>query len=382
MPDRNAAAQRVVGNAKGFRDLGYETFFIGLSKKKELCNVEYEYDGFKFINLKYPESTIDWIFYLTSIKPYNNYLNNRPNIVIAYNFPSIALNRLRKWASKESICLLADCTEWYESKGNILFNIIKGFDTTYRMKYIHPKLDGIIAISNYLYEYYREKTENVIMVPPLVDLSMDKWNCNQLDFTINDSEKVRIIYAGSPGSGNKDRLDLVLSVLSQLKDEGIDNFSFSVIGMTESQYNTAFRTLVPSNISNNVLFKGRLSHKITLNEIKKAHFNLFLRDNNLTNNAGFPTKFVESISCGTPALTNSTSNISDFIVEGKNGFLITDNSIQNIKATLSRAIKLPHEDIYEMKKWCYNSRIFDYKNYISKFSLLIQKRYDLTDAQI
>lgn len=373
MPDGNAAAQRVMGNAKAFRDLGYNTFFIGLSKDKESCNVVGEYEGFKYTNFNYPESSKDWFSYLTSIKQYNKYLEKQPAIVIAYNFPSIALNRLRKWCYKKKINIVSDCTEWYEANGNILFKLIKGFDTTYRMKYVHPKLDGIIAISNYLYEYYNEKTQNVIMVPPLVDLSMDKWNSNKLDFQINVSEKLSIIYAGSPGSGNKDRLDLVLNVLSQLKDEGIDNFSFSVIGLTESQYNSSFGTFVPSNISNDVIFKGRLSHKMTLNEIKKAHFNLFLRNDNLANNAGFPTKFVESISCGTPVLTNSTSNIREFIVEGKNGFLISDNSFQTIKETLSKAIRLSRDEITEMKKWCVNSRIFHYKEFTSQFSILIHR---------
>ncbi|MDD2200248.1 MAG: glycosyltransferase, partial [Bacteroidales bacterium] len=84
-------------------------------------------------------------------------------------------------------------------------------------------------------------------------------------------------------------------------------------------------------------------------------------------------KFVESISCGTPVLTNSTSNIRDFIVEGKNGFLISDNSFQTIKKTLSKAIRLSRDEITEMKKWCINSRIFHYKYFILKFSILVQR---------
>ena len=372
MPDGNAAAQRVMGNAKAFRDLGYDTFFVGLSKDNESCNVVDEYEGFKYTNFNYPECSKDWFSYLTSIKQYNKYLDKQPDIIIAYNFPSIALNRLRKWTSKKEIYLIADCTEWYEAKGNLLFKLIKGFDSTYRMRYVQPKLDGVITISNFLYDYYRRKLDNVIMVPPLVDLSMEKWSIDKMDFAINSSEKFEIIYAGSPGSGNKDRIDLVLNVLSNLKNEGIDNFSFTVIGLTEDQYNTSFNSSVPSNISNDVSFKGRINHTETLNEIKKAHYFLFLREDNLTNRAGFPTKFVESISSGTPVLTNNTSNITDFIIEGKNGFLISDNSFQKIKESLTKAIKLSKIEINEMKIWCIESKTFNYRNFIPEFDLLIQ----------
>jgi glycosyltransferase involved in cell wall biosynthesis len=57
-----------------------------------------------------------------------------------------------------------------------------------------------------------------------------------------------------------------------------------------------------------------------LNEINKAEYVVFIRDVNLTNVAGFPTKFVEAISCGTPVLSNSTSNIDEYLITGKTGF--------------------------------------------------------------
>ena len=229
----------------------------------------------------------------------------------------------------------------------------------------------MIAISSYLNDYYcrRMKNDNCATTG---DLEMDKWS----DYKQVDSEsanKLRIVYAGSPGSGNKDRIDIVINILSQLKEEGITNFHFTIVGMTEKQFNISFNTNVPKNISCNVTFKGRLTHTLALNEVKKSHFNLFLRDDNLSNNAGFPTKFVESISCGTPVLTNSTSNIKDYLVNGKNGFLITDISEQSIKNTLREALELPIEEVIRMKELCKKSKTFDYRNFISTFSSLFQK---------
>lgn len=370
MPDNNAAAQRVVGNAKAFRDLGYQTFFVGLSRTNELCNDVNEFENFNYVNLHYPERLKDWYLYLLSIKQYKNYLEKSPDFVIAYNFPAIALSKLHRWCLTKNIHIIADCTEWYEVKGNIFFRLIKRFDTWYRMKRVHLKMDGMIAISDYLYNYYSARMENVVNIPPLVDFTMQKWKLIGKNDPLNDNI-VSIIYAGSPGSGHKDRLDLIIETFSEIKGEGITNFKFSILGVTQEQYLQSFGIQVPENLKREVIFKGRLSHVDTLNDIKKAHFFLFIRDNNLSNRAGFPTKFVESITCGTPVLTNATSNISFHINNGKNGYLMNNFSLNELKNILHKAIQLPKSHIFEMKNYCYQSQKFNYKNYLTDFEGLL-----------
>jgi glycosyltransferase involved in cell wall biosynthesis len=240
------------------------------------------------------------------------------------------------------------------------------------MTRVHPKLNGMIAISDYLFHYYNGKMRNVVNIPPLVDLEMTKWSIDNTDFRSNKNEQVRIIYAGSPGSGGKDRLDIIFKILSQIKEEGILNFYFFVIGMSKEQYLMAFKTLLPDNLAENIVFQGRLKHTDTLNEIKKADFNLFLRDDNLTNMAGFPTKFVESVSCGTPVLTNSSSNIKNYIIDGRNGFLIDDKTDQSLKIGIKNALILPKSEIQIMKQWCLSSTTFHYKNYVNSFEELVE----------
>lgn len=370
MPDNNAAAQRVMGNAKAFKALGYDTYFVGLSRTNKSCDVEGKYEGFHFINLRYPKSPKDWISYLFLIKEYRKFLEKKPDIIIAYNFPAIALNNLRKWCNKKNTPIIADCTEWYEAKGNIVFRLIKSFDNWYRMNKVHFKMDGMIAISDYLYDFYSPKMENVINVPPLVDLSMDKWSLN-----LNNNEEsnfVNIVFAGTFGNG-KERFDKVLEILSQIKAEKDNKVSFilNIIGETRIQYLKIFSTEIPYNLQENLLFKGRLSHEETLNEIKQAHFSLFLREKNLVNIAGFPTKFIESISAGTPVLTNSTSNIEKYLEIGKFGYILNTESNKSLKYDLKKALNQPIENINKMKQVCYNSKQFNYKNYISLFDCLI-----------
>ncbi len=372
MPDGNAAAQRVTANGKAFRFLGYEIFFVGLSRKENPNGTIRNFEGFEYVNFPYPKNLFNWIDYLFTIKQFKPYLKKLPDLIIAYNYPAIALEKLRVWGLKNNIPIVADCTEWYEAKGNIIFRLVKGLDTKLRMTRVHPKLNGMIAISDYLFHYYNGKMRNVVNIPPLVDLEMTKWSIDNTDFRSNKNEQVRIIYAGSPGSGGKDRLDIIFKILSQIKEEGILNFYFFVIGMSKEQYLMAFKTLLPDNLAENIVFQGRLKHTDTLNEIKKADFNLFLRDDNLTNMAGFPTKFVESVSCGTPVLTNSSSNIKNYIIDGRNGFLIDDKTDQSLKIGIKNALILPKSEIQIMKQWCLSSTTFHYKNYVNSFEELVE----------
>ena len=95
-------------------------------------------------------------------------------------------------------------------------------------------MDGVIAISSYLYEYYKRKVKTV-EIPPLVDLQEDKWNLGE-----KHSKKAhigtRFIYAGSP-SAQKERLDLIVNSIenSELPDLYID-----IIGITKEQYDLMY----------------------------------------------------------------------------------------------------------------------------------------------
>ena len=36
LPDKNAAAQRIIGNSYALKELGYEVIFLGVSKSKKI----------------------------------------------------------------------------------------------------------------------------------------------------------------------------------------------------------------------------------------------------------------------------------------------------------------------------------------------------------
>lgn len=342
LPDKNAASQRVIGIAKGLRELGHNVVFLNSVKKYEDAGIiEVEYFGFKCWEYR-RESEFDYLFsgqtVLSMIKKIN------PDAIIAYNYPALALDRIRKYCRKNQKKCFADATEWYRAvEKNAIYRLIKNLDTAYRMRFVQKRLDGVIAISRFLYDYYK-KSVKTILIPPTVDLSDEKWNSP----VEKQTGVVSFIYAGVP-SALKEKLDVIVKSFDDFEKD--HNVRLNIIGVTEEQ----FRKLYCWNeaISSSVHFWGRVDHMQVINLVKKSDWAIILRENNRVVKAGFPTKLVESITCGTPVIVNRFSNIEDYISD--NNGIVTD--FENVTQALREAI---------VTKKTIDVSIFDYNLYLDR----------------
>jgi glycosyltransferase involved in cell wall biosynthesis len=341
LPDRNAAAQRVIGIAKSLRDSGYKVRFINALKEYSGEPHNTEYFGFSTFEYK-REGERDYLF--GAQKAISIIKDEKPSVVIAYNYPAVALNRIRKYCQSNKIKCVADVTEWPKPVGgSLVYRIIKELDTAYRMRYVQKHVDSVIAISRYLYDYYREKVPT-ILIPPTVDIADDKWNVGSK----KNSEVTSFAYAGSP-SALKEKLDVIVRAIIECgKTERI---VFNVVGITKDQFVQMYSWT--GDLPKEIVFWGRMSHTDVIRIVKEASWSIILRDNNIVVKAGFPTKLVESISCGTPVITNRFSNVTDYLTEN-NSILI--NSKEGIEEAIKTACK-------------YNPAVdreqFDYRRYAS-----------------
>ena len=358
LPDKNAAAQRVVSNSKALVQLGYEVKLIGFDKEP----ASFVYEGLDCMNLLYPSSLKGWLMYLTTLHDYSSHIKEfEPSVIIAYNHPAIALGKLEKFCKRHSIKLISDCTEWYTPGGNIIRKFLKRWDTRQRMTKVHLRMDGIISISRYLHEYYQSKGVKSLLLPPLVDIESEKW---KQPTKIEDNDSLTLVYAGSPGY--KDRLDIIINIMKDLLYS--IPLRFDVIGLTKEQFVKLYS--YSEKIPNNVCFKGRLPHQSVLKELALADFQLFVRDDNLTTRAGFPTKFVESISAGVPVMTNLTSNIGDYLKDGVNGYILDASNADTLKKSLSSVLSLPR-GVHKSIKSSIDRATFDYRRYVPQIKSFI-----------
>ena len=359
LPDKNAAAQRVIANAKIFRELGYDVTLVGLDREPR----EFWYEGFQCVNLQYPQKVSDWFYYLFTINEYEKFLKcHPPKIVVAYNHPAVALQKFVSYCNLNDIKIISDCTEWYTEDGSIIKKTIKDWDTRKRMTDVHLKVDGIISISSFLNDFYNSKDVKSLLLPPLVDINSPKWQCENVE---KDEGTIVLTYAGSPGF--KDRLDVIVGVINELQN--VVSVVFNIIGLDKEQFISLYS--YKKHIPNNVHFLGRIPHREVLDYLFKSDYQIFIREDNITTRAGFPTKFVESISAGVPVLTNLTSNIGDYLSEGVNGFPLDASSDDRLKASLMNVLKLPKEQRSKVKN-AIDRETFDYKRYIPQFKKFLE----------
>lgn len=355
LPDKNAAAHRVISNAKLLREMGFDVILLGVTKG-EGCGA-FHFDGFLCRCIKYPRGVWQWLYHINHFIPVEEIKQYSPRYIVLYNFPAVASLNIIRYFKKDHVKVIHDLTEWEETPGWTLRKVIKRFDTTLRMHYCIRQMDGVIAISRYLYNYYCKKVPT-ILVPPTVDLEDSKWMRNRA--LVSNCPRT-LIYAGNPGGGVKDRLDLIVDIIKKKPQ-----FRLVIVGLNEDQFYESFRR--PKEHYDNIVFRGRLPHEDTLRLVCMADFQMLIRDKTRKNDAGFPTKLAESMACGIPVITTVFSNVTDYVQEGTNGFIVN----HGINDVLTRIQSLTSADIVEMKQKCIDDYRFDYKNYKKEFSILFK----------
>lgn len=341
MPDGNAAAQRVLALAKTLPDK-CAVEFLGLTHTD---NHSGTVEGFEYRNLPYPSNKREWLLHLSASRELAYLKEANPDVVFAYNFPALGLWRLLRHCRRKGIKIIGDVTEWYHPH-----NTLKWIDTEWRMKVLHKKLDGLIVISNYLAEYYRDC--RIINIPPTVDLQAPLW---KNDASERNDNCIMLLYVGSPGRGDKDKLDTVIDAIQLYP-----NLCLKIVGINKKQYKQLYgRDAAPTN----VVFAGRLSHEDAVRELKNADFSIFFREPTRVNNAGFPTKYAEAAAAGVPVITNHFSDLPKIVIQGKNGF-IAENNLESIRDTVKVVAGLTSDEIKEMKRYCReHNENFDYRYY-------------------
>ncbi len=384
-PLGNAAGKRVYSNGKILKELGYEVIFMGMSRDVNrtlsLKMTELEYDGFRYYNLPYPQKNIEWINYKKIFKCVSEFLESEKIIdklemVIYYGSPSLSLfnTKLIKFCKEKEIKVISDCVDWLTVKtNNPIFNLVKWSDNIYQKAYANKKVDGVIAISRYLENYYKRSGVKTIVVPPLSPIKYELYQKK------SQNDKKVISYAGLPFRKGqqvtelntlKDRIDKTIVLLHSAKEKGVE-FIFNIYGFTKDEYLYA----IPSHknyideLDENIRFHGITPNDEVVDSIRKSDFTILIRDVNRDTTAGFPTKVSESISCGTPVITTKTSDLEEYIIEGKNGYFINESEY-GIEM-LSNILSAKNEEINIQKQYCIEHNPFYFKMFIKKLDSYI-----------
>ena len=362
LPDGNAAANRAWVIGKMLRDCGYEMVFIGAYRDfgiyAPILKTKRKIDDFT----SYINPRRDFIVSVRSIVRVVEAIGRESlAAIIAVNYPAFPLNTLRQYCMKNEIPLVADCTEWYAAnQGNPFYRAFKWLDIQYRMRFVHRQIRHVICISRFLESYYKRHGCDVFYLPSIVDKHDPKWAV--APFERNDDTR-RFVYAGT--SIINDHLEYVLDAFYKIMQRGFV-FEFHIFGMTKEYFLahiSGYREKL-NQLENNVLFHGKIPHTEVIQFIKASDFTVFIRERNRVTEAGFPTKFVESLACGIPPITTRTSDIADYLENEKNGLLIENCDPSAIEATLLHAVGMDKQQLDQMKEKSRLSEQIDYRYHL------------------
>lgn len=344
----NASAVRVLENAKFFNHIGYNTKILG----KINSSVD---TGISISSIEKIEGADRKISFASSIEVIVHHIQSYPEppVVIAYNYPPIALNKLVSYCKKYNIPFIADVTEWHGIDGRLtLMKAVRWLLTQWKFRCVLKRVDNMILATGYLRKMFSKKN---ILLLPFVTMDLQ-------DSTMPQNPKRLFLYSGSPGLNfSKDRLDFIFKSLALLK-QYTDNFVFHVVGLSETDIQDKDVNEDLRKLEDNVRFFGRVPHNTSIDLLKSADFVLFARDVNTVSSVGLPTKVFEAFKYNVPIITNNTSDLQ-YIITEKNGFLIDELCVDKFVKTLRKATEMSGVAYQTMKKEGKHNPFY-YKSYL------------------
>lgn len=355
-----APSIRMYNIAKILRTVGYKIDFMcnrinNLSGDTEVTFDEftYYYNEIRPISILYELLFPRRIF--NKIKKYCE--EKKPYAIILYNDMYPLTKKLIWYTKQNNIKLVADVTEWYDSKFNAQRKAIP-YLVNKRIIKLDARVHNIISVSPYLHNYYTTLGCNSIFIPPVfaVPKKIKITKHNYYSYNV-----LNLVYAGFPGL--KDIITPILHAIKEINRDVV-KVRLDVVGPDISFIKDKCGDSNLKKIA--IIPHGRLSHSDTLKIVKQADFGILLRRNRRYAKAGFSTKFSECMSCGVPMICNRVGGIDTLIDSMKDGIIIEDYNVKTIVAALKNLIALKEADIIRLKEHAHKKalNIFNRDSYI------------------
>lgn len=350
----SASCTHIRNRARFFNNIGYEVYGLSECPKNECDKVE-DTDFLKYVYMKpfHGKGKVrgaGWIAdQFLGIHTYNEIIRAlkfiSPDIIILYELNSIVVEeRIRAYCKKHNIRLIIEVTEWMEveNRKEIATRGIV-WQKDIQKRYIDKRCGNIIAISEFLYEHYRNQGCNVIKLPPLVYDFADKDQIFR-DRDVVKLHQVKLVFAGT--TDFKDYLEPMLKAIRKINNNEI-KIIFDVVGPSPDAIESMLECSSPTQYGINCY--GRLSHENTLSIVRKADFSVLMRENKRYAKAGVSTKFVEAMSLAVPSICTAVGGTDAFVSDGVDGILIKDNSVHEVLDKLMQIVNMDSSKILQMK---------------------------------
>lgn len=336
IPEGGAAAARILGNARALAAAGFEVTIVSGRYSPDAAAYLEISPSIRCVRLNARPSedeppAVRRLSFANVGARTAAWLSQQPILpkaVIVYSgYASYILNLL-PWAARQDVPLIFDAVEWYTPRSSWQYLVSPFYwNIELSMRVLIPRLDGVIAISGALSNYYQSCGLPVEKIPPLIDLAELK----PFDEHHSTDQKIHLAYAGSPG-----RKDLLRNVIDAVDLVNADkaNFVLNVAGVHEREMAAFIPRKMRGVFPSFLRCFGKVNRLQAQAMVGKSDFSIFVRDINRVSTFGFPSKFVESLALGTPVITNLSSDLSHHLRDHETGFICASQEPKDIAETL------------------------------------------------
>lgn len=362
-PKGDAGAIRHEKFAYMLHELNHEVLVVGLGAHCEF-DIK-DFNGVKYTSLREKNRSI-----YGKIKSRCGYWerlkrlieNYKPDVIIMDDLRPIVTHDLKRYCAKKKIKLVHDSVEWYSPEQFKLGALdLACINKNIVNRVLIDKSMNVISISSYLHNYYTRKKIKSVQIPIVL---AEKDYCEKKMI----GAEVQFMYAGQPGK--KDNLHMVIEAFYLLNQYEKKNCKLHIVGCTKEQViSSGVSIKYIEKLGEQLQFYGRIPHEKVLEMLVIMDFTLLMRSPELRYaKAGFPTKVAESLSRSTPVISNITSDLALYLIDGYNALVVEEYSVNSLKKALERSLKL---DVNKRAVLCKNAlhvakNKLDYKHFIDQ----------------
>jgi glycosyltransferase involved in cell wall biosynthesis len=340
-PDGKAATNRVHTYAKGFVENGTSVYIVCFSNEYRIENyglidgISYNYPFNQTLRNRYLivrrwQKLLKYFKTIILIRK----INEEDKIVAINLWSNLFLTHLFAWflAKVFGTKLVSECSEHPLSHHQ--FGRWKRFQGLVKLYFESRLYDGVLCISNYLIEYYKSKgldEAKLFLVPSTVEPSR---------FLQRGESPLQNRYIGYFGSltFSRDNLDLLINAFA---DISVLHPEFHlVLGgfCTEKEKKEIEELLHQLDVSKSVLLVDYLTREEIITYITHADILVMVRSRDLDSQASYPSKLTEFLATSKPVISVVVGEISDYLTDGVNAFLVEPENVDALAHKLTYVI--------------------------------------------
>jgi glycosyltransferase involved in cell wall biosynthesis len=330
-PDGQAATNRVYTYAKGFKENGIKVHVVVFSslyhdKHNGITDGIYYYHPFQQKTRSNSFLVRRWQNLLKYFRTYRllKRINREDKIIAINRWTTLLSTHLMGWLLSKFFRtkLILECSEhpfrfyhhgaWKKMQGAAKF-------------YIESHLcDGILCISRYLVDFHRKhgiSQKKLFLVPSTVD------PCR---FIRTGGKPIPGEYIGYFGSltFKRDNVDLLINAFARFSN-GHPQIQLVLGGFCSQYERTQIVKLIDQlNITAKVKIVDFLTREEILRYITHADLLVMTRSQDFESDASYPSKLTEFLATGKPVVTVNVGEISDFLKDNENAFLVQPGNVQ------------------------------------------------------